>query len=40
MGAVSIMVSEDTHQSIWPIKELDVSDIKLQTHSKPLPVGV
>jgi len=32
-------MSEGTHKSIWPTKELDVSDIKLQTYSRePLPV--
>jgi len=37
---VSIM-SEGTHQSTWPIKGFDVSDIKLQTYSRePLPVDV
>jgi len=37
-ASVSIM-SEGTHQNIWPSKELGVSDIKLQTYSKePLPV--
>jgi len=36
MGASVSIMSEGTHQSIWP---LDVSDIKLQTYSKePLPV--
>ena len=37
-ASVSIM-SEGAHQRLWPTKQLDVSDIKLQTYSKePLPV--
>jgi len=34
-ASVSIM-SEGTHKSIWPTKELDVSNIKLQTYSREL----
>ena len=37
-ASISIM-SEATYRKIWPTRELEVSDVKLQTYSKePIPV--
>ena len=37
-GVSMSIMSEATYRKIWPTRELEVSDVKLQTYSKePMP---